>query len=621
MGGWIVFFGDIPDLQNRLRRFERIFAVSTVPPLNTEIHKLNNNLTVVGWAWRNRGVPDLNVVTSADGDALVLCGVLTGMGWFGDLEENQEATARKLLDLWLLHGDASMQTLNGSFSCVFYHAKERQLTLYTDRFASRSIWQIAENKSWIVGNFPSAIAAVMLSTPKLDPVGLWSLFSLGRRIGTYGIYAGIKPLIAGQKAIFTAGADSPRSARWWERRYTPNPDLTARRWGLVLAEALRKSADRYRSVSSSPYLFLSGGLDSRIAAAVLGKPLKTISLCTTPNVETSMAARVANVLDLDHRVIQRTPYWYLDTVDAAALISSGDHLSKHAHFIVPVGDISAGDPAAAFYLGDLMENFSKHYFEPQGTVPLDRGPSELSNFLITHTPWAIADVSRVGSHFNPYIRRALEERYFAAVEDVVQSVMSVSEDSADRLDTMLRWIDVSVTYTHNMLTCMWPLAPERNLYCDNAVDDLSLHIPAPTKGAGRLHTWILWHLNKRLTFIPDVNYLFPPLAPQLCKTIIKKLRKQLGVTGHARIRRVIKSASGSWPHMYELYRHDERYRGYVETLLSNQVFFPEDVFDMQRIHLIWDEFLSGNTRLQYDIEALVTWGTLQKLIPSDGIAL
>jgi len=240
MGGWIVFFGGIPDLQNRLRRFKSIFAVSAVPALNTEIHKLNNHLMVVGWAWRNTGVPDLYIVTSEDGDALALCGVVTGMGRFGDLEENQEATARKLLDLWLVHGDACIQALNGSFSCVFYHAKERQLTLYTDRFASRSIW-LAENRSWIVGNFPSAIAAVMFSTPKLDPVGLWSLFSLGRRIGAYGIYAGIKPLIGGQKAVFTAGADSPHSARWWERRYTPNPDLTARQWGFVLAEALKKA--------------------------------------------------------------------------------------------------------------------------------------------------------------------------------------------------------------------------------------------------------------------------------------------------------------------------------------------------------------------------------------------
>ena len=52
-------------------------------------------------------------------------------------------------------------------------------------------------------------------------------------------------------------------------------------------------------VTSEPHLFLSGGLDSRIAAAAYGEPLKTVTLYSKPNIETKLAYLTSKILGLE----------------------------------------------------------------------------------------------------------------------------------------------------------------------------------------------------------------------------------------------------------------------------------------------------------------------------------
>ena len=58
-------------------------------------------------------------------------------------------------------------------------------------------------------------------------------------------------------------------------------------------------------VTSEPYLFLSGGLDSRIAAAAYGEPLKTVTLYSKPNMETKLAYLTSKILGLEHKSIEQ----------------------------------------------------------------------------------------------------------------------------------------------------------------------------------------------------------------------------------------------------------------------------------------------------------------------------
>lgn len=624
MGGWIALIGDTPDFDNRLAEFKKTFSVSGVPGLQVDTSLGGNLVRTISWAWNKDRIPDVYVKVNDQGHSLLLCGVITDLGRFGPVQGDQEWTAARVLELWVKHQDELIGQLNGSFSCLFCDPNKNSASLFTDRFASRSVWFTQENNIYIAGNFPSALAAIKKNKLKFNPVGLWSLFNTGRHVGRHGLYHNINCLPAGEKAVLSHGG-RPVVTKWRQRRYRPDNSLSAREWGRVIAQALKKSGRRYQKICASPHIFLSGGLDSRIAAASFGKPLKAVSLCTNPNAETRLASMVSKAIGIEHRIIVRSPHWYLDTLDAAALISSGNFLTCHTHFIVPASEITSENPDAEFLLGDLLENFNKHYFSVPVGCDLVYDPENIQKVLHSYVPYSIKGANRLGIYFKKEIRQQIERHYLTALQHYAEGLADVSPDHADRLDTFLRWADVSITPTYNMITCLWPMAGERNIFFDNEVDDLSLRIPSRIRAGGVLHRWTLHYLNKKLPLIPNANTFLPPVFPDRVGKFAKKVRPLLG-----RVRRNILTrqknkptlnTSGSWLLRGEMYRKDPRYRGRIEKTINDASLFPPDLFDPAQISMAWEGFLSGNADFIFDIDALLSFGALHKLIPCEGIEL
>jgi hypothetical protein len=623
MGGWISIVGSISDFDSRLEKFKKIFSVEGVPDFRLEVYGEKQEMKIICWAWKKGGFPDVYVKKTGTGNVLILCGVITDLGHFGSLPPDQDQTTMKILEFWSKHGERIIDQLNGSFSCLFYDKRGNKVSLFTDRFASRSVWMTREDGAWIIGNFPSAVVAVKKYTPKIDPVGLWSLLHTGRHIGAHGLYSDVCSLLSGQKAVLSPNSEVVIN-QWKERKYQPEKGLSPKEWGYRLAEALTLSANRYRNVSRSPYLFLSGGLDSRIVAAAFKKPLKTLTLCTEPNIESRIASLVSRVIGLENQTIIRSPYWYLENMPASALISSGNFLNHHTHFITPVQRFCDEDSGAEFMLGDLLENLNKHYFSKSSHNHLTYSPENIEDFLYRNVPYTMKDRNRSGIHFNRELKKSIENRYTVALKEFAKSLMRVSSDPADCFDTFLRWADISITPTYNMITCMWPLTRERNLYLDNELNELSLKIPAELRGAGVLHKWILYHLNKRLIVVPDANTFLLPLTQLKFNEIAKKIRPLFGNMRRSIIRarkgnEPVLKTSGSWLLIHEMYRRDKQYRGHIEELLSDKSIFQSDIFDLEQMKKTWEEYLAGNIKLHFEIEALISFGNLQRMIPCKSI--
>jgi len=623
MGGWISLIGEVLDFDARLSKFTKLFSVAGVPDLRTEIHLDSCLMKTICWAWGNSKIPDV-YVKKYDDFHIVLSGVITDLGHFRTFPVNQDQIVEKVLRLWVEHGEKIIDQINGSFSALFYNQKTKQVSIFTDRFASRSVWFGEERGLWIIGNFPSTIVAMRRHSLKLDPAGLWSLFHAGRQLGIQGIYANIYALLAGQKAILSPGNPAVIT-HWWKRKYRPHIGLSPREWGHRLSSAINNSAIRYKKVSKSPHLFLSGGLDSRIVATAVKAPLKTLSLCNKPNSETRIASMVSRSLGLEHHVIVRQRHWYFDTICASSLISSGVYLNHHIHFIVPVQRITNEDPEAEFLLGDLMENFNKHYFSVPVVQKLNFMPNNIENFLYTYVPYTIKDMNRIGKHFNHKLRKLIEKRYITKLKEYANSLMEVSEDHADRFDTFLRWANVGVTPTYNMITCIWPLAKERNLCFDNEINELSLQIPSEIRRAEVLHKWIMFHLNKILLLIPDANTFMSPIIPKGVNEIAKKIRPIIGRIQHGLIaagsNKIVLKTSSSWLFLHEMYRKDQRYKEQIENLLFDKSVFPSELFDLEQIKKTWEEYSRGKISLHFEIEVLRSFGNLHKMIPCNGIDL
>jgi hypothetical protein len=307
------------------------------------------------------------------------------------------------------------------------------------------------------------------------------------------------------------------------------------------------------------------------------------------------------------------------------LISSGIYLNQHAHFMAPVQKVALADPDSEFFLGDLLENFNKHYFYLPPGAHLSFSPETVGEALFRYTPYRIKEVHRLGRLFNRAIEAKLRTAFQTTLKEYAASVWDISENPADRLDMLLRWANVGVTPTFNMITCLWPLVKERNLYFDNDIDATSLKIPALLRGKGLLHKWILFHLDKKLSLLPDANTFLPPLFPVRAKNLAKKVRPWIGrlrrLPWDNKASRLRLGTSGSWPLLHELYRKDVRYRDQIERLIFDLDIFPPDIFDVREIKKTWEVFLAGDLGLSFEVETLRSFGSLQRIIRSPHISL
>ena len=114
MGGWITEIGIGSDFDKRLARFRKTFGVGGVPELRVETHMHSNRARTIAWAWNRFSIPDVYVEKADEGVAIVLCGVITDLGRFGPVPDNQESTASLVLKLWSEHRDNLIKELNGS---------------------------------------------------------------------------------------------------------------------------------------------------------------------------------------------------------------------------------------------------------------------------------------------------------------------------------------------------------------------------------------------------------------------------------------------------------------------------------------------------------------------------
>lgn len=623
MGGWILAFGDVNNFSERANHFRKTFTVTGVPPLLVESKSFGDAHFLL-WSWSKPPVPDVVVAGGTENkEFLILHGAITDFGKFNDADKAL-SVGEKITTLWHQHGEAIVPELNGSFSLALVNLESRTTTLFTDRFASRSVWVSRENKTWYAGNFPAAIAAIRQTQPHIDAAGLWSLFATARHIGTRGVFYEIQNLQAGQKVVLQ-DEGSCRTTRWFQLRYTPKEGVAPQEWGEHIAQSLQYSAKRLNAVSPELHLFLSGGLDSRIAAGALGNGLKTHTLTTHYNMNARIAQKVARHLKVDHQTIVRAPYWYLDTFEAAALIGGGNYNIQHAHFMVPVQQIRMANSKGAFLLGDLMENFNKHYFR----IPIEKDdpftPEKFPDIFHQLYSYTHPDVRRLKRLFRAEVADQLLVGWREAIIETSEGIRNVSEDPRDCLDTFMRWGNCSTCPTYLMLECIQALAEERNLMFDNKLLELVLSIPADLRGRGLLHRWTLWHLSKGLVLIPNSNFWLPPLFPKSWQNLTKKIRPYLG-----KARRRIISAyrqgpivktEGSWDMLHERFRKDKKYTQFAENCLFDDEVFPSEIFNHAEIKTCWREFMNSDSPDTFEILMLLSFGLLHKKIPTMGLKL
>ena len=265
-------------------------------------------------------------VDEISGDALLFNGEIYG---FTELAAQLSAAGANLADrsdtevlfqlLQRVGLDAALDKIDGMFAFAFFHARTATLHLVRDRFGEKPLYWCVRGAVLIFGSEPSAILAHPLAhSLHVDLGSVHKFLTYEYLPGTCGFHSGLHKLSPGHVLTWRDGKVSIRA--YWR----PEPDETGyerRRESetdkLERLDQLLDTTVRDRLVADVPIgVFLSGGIDSSLIAALVGKHAPALTAFTMRMSEasfdeTAAAKRLAESLGLAHQVI--------DLDDAAVL--------------------------------------------------------------------------------------------------------------------------------------------------------------------------------------------------------------------------------------------------------------------------------------------------------------
>jgi asparagine synthase (glutamine-hydrolysing) len=215
-----------------------------------------------------------------------------------------------LLNGYLEWGTDLLPRLNGMFAFCIYDAERQRLVLARDRFGEKPLFY-----SLVKGGiaFASELRALTShpSVPRaLCDVGLQKFFAYGFFPAPHTLFAGCLKLPAGGVMTYDLTTDRHEASTYWRFALRPDESLARRsvdELGDELQHLLGAAVDR-RLASDVPLgVFLSGGIDSSLIAALVARRTKELSAFTVGFQdasfdETAYAEQVARHLGIPHRV-------------------------------------------------------------------------------------------------------------------------------------------------------------------------------------------------------------------------------------------------------------------------------------------------------------------------------
>jgi asparagine synthase (glutamine-hydrolysing) len=257
-------------------------------------------------------------VVDGDGVAGVVYGTISNRP--GDVSTD---LVRRVLD----DPEGTLPSLDGPFALAFLDRSSGRFVLATDKLGTRALYYTAAEPFVFASDIQSVLTAV--DDPTVDEQAVADLLSMTHVWGSKTLVTDVRALRPASYVQYEDGEWSQR--RYWsfsfgsrtDRRYVP--DLAAAFGDAVSAVA--------ETTPDTPGLWLSGGLDSRILAATLANGHHRFRAFTYDRPlerefdpfrsSGELAARVADTLDAEHRIVDFDPATLLARVPELVEITGG----------------------------------------------------------------------------------------------------------------------------------------------------------------------------------------------------------------------------------------------------------------------------------------------------------
>ncbi len=272
-------------------------------------------------------------VDAVTGDALVFNGEIYGYAALAaelmgaGVNLNDRSDTEVLFRLLQRDGvEATLEKIDGMFAFAFFEGRTGRLHLARDRFGEKPLYWCARGGSLIFGSEPAAVLAHPLAHDLPIDLGAVHKFLTYEYLpGTHGFHRDVRKLASGHVLIWSDGRVDIRS--YW----APDPDETGAERAndseedkLDRLDMLLDTTVRERLIADVPVgVFLSGGIDSSLVAALVGKHVPGLTAFTVrmPDAsydETPAARGLAARLGLSHEVIELDDAAILHGLDVLA---------------------------------------------------------------------------------------------------------------------------------------------------------------------------------------------------------------------------------------------------------------------------------------------------------------
>ncbi|TKB24993.1 hypothetical protein FCL47_15190 [Desulfopila sp. IMCC35006] len=590
------------------------------PDISSESKKLSKGVTLRTWS---APIGDVNCIKSYAGYYIILNGYISsGPGFqrgktqidncirIGELFDSERGIDRlkKLVT-----------NLSGSFTITVIDCHNRRVYAATDRVGSRPLWYSTSGESLLVSSHSVAIAQSRRKVA-FSPGGVASFLLYGTQVEPSNcLFQDINKVKEGTFTILSVES-TPCVHAYYSFKHSPEK-RHRKEWVEIVANRLVNAADNLIESNQKIGLFLSGGVDSRlILTALISAGIKPvlITLSDSQNIETRVAKKVATYFALPHEIIIRDQDWYLRSLQNAVYESNGVYSWTHAHFREACHKMYQNHGVDTFLVGDLSEAFSKLFSRmPASAVNLWHSREFLRNFnslmLPLYTP---KNKARTLNLLKPEFREAAVHELNKDIVTRFRYLLDCSTDSLIIMDQFFRWQNANCLPTYEMLLDVRSAARERNLMFDLQMHELIEILPSSIRNRSNFGSDLIKKLNPGVAKLINSNTLLPLGWHPSLHRLAQQARPWVG-----RVSRFMKNKEhrneGSWPSKAYLYRKAPNWRTKIESIISNQSLFPQEIFEQSKIHNILKSLDDGDVSAQYDLERIVSIGIITEWILND----
>jgi asparagine synthase (glutamine-hydrolysing) len=247
---------------------------------------------------------------------------------------HSESDSEVVLAAFMQWGVSSVTRFIGMFAIAIWDERDRVLRLFRDRLGVKPLYYSWDGRTICFGSELKALRSFTHWEPEINKESLGEYFQYGYIAAPRTIFNGVHKLLAGQM-LEIADDKEPVVSQYWSV-LEAEPLLDTEDELADRLEELLINAFSYRLVSDVPVgVFLSGGIDSSLVAAILQKNsgqhinTYTIGFRESQYDESGWARKIASHLGTHHNEL------ILDISNAKDILPNWGEL-----FDEPFGDIS-----------------------------------------------------------------------------------------------------------------------------------------------------------------------------------------------------------------------------------------------------------------------------------------